>query len=81
MLFYRASSVHTFGMRFAIDVAFCKEADSGDLVVTATTTMRPWRLGLPRFASSAVLEAEAGQFARWKLLAGDQLLLMPQRTD
>ena len=80
MLFYHTSSVHTLGMRFAIDVAFCKEADSGDLVVTATTTMKPWCLGYPRFASSVVLEAEAGSFARWGLLPGDQLQVVHQPT-
>lgn len=81
MLFYRTSSVHTIGMRFAIDVAFCRKTAPGTLVVDSTTTMKPWRLGLPRFASSAVLEAEAGTFARWEIVPGDGLLLMPLRTD
>jgi len=75
MLFYRTSSVHTIGMRFAIDVAFCTKTAPGTLVVDSMITMKPWRLGLPRFASSAVLEAEAGEFARWGLMPGDQLFV------
>lgn len=81
MLFYRTSSVHTIGMRFAIDVAFCTKVEAGTLLVDSTTTMKPWRLGLPRLASSVVLEAEAGAFACWKLLPGDRLSVRPLRTD
>ncbi|MGP3953767.1 DUF192 domain-containing protein [Streptomyces sp. 7N604] len=61
-----AGSVHTFRMRFAIDVAYL---DRG-LRVIAVRTMRPGRLGLPRPRSRHVLEAEAGAMARWGLRAG-----------
>ena len=81
MLFYRTSSVHTLGMRFAIDVAFCTKVGAGTLLVDSTTTMKPWRLGLPRFASSVVLEAEAGAFARWGLGPGSHLQLLPGHCD
>ena len=64
-----AKSVHTLGMRFPIDVAFL----DGDLRVVRVTTMRPWRLGLPVLSAHAVLEAEAGAFASWALVAGDTL--------
>ena len=71
MVFPRTRSVHTVGMRFAIDVAFCDR----ELVVLATTTLPPWRLGLPRWGARTVIEAEAGAFERWGLRPGDHLEL------
>ena len=73
LLLQPAKSVHTIGMRFAIDVA---HLDS-DLVVLRTRTMRRWRLGRVVLKSSAVLEAEAGTFAHWELKPGDQLEITP----
>jgi len=61
-----ARSVHTLGMRFAIDVAF---VDS-DGVIVDTVTMPRWRVGLARRRSKAVIEAQAGAFALWRLRAG-----------
>ncbi|MET9293755.1 DUF192 domain-containing protein [Streptomyces sp. NPDC003077] len=66
LLLSPASGVHTFGMRFPIDVAYLGR----DLTVLAVRTMRPGRLGLPRPRSRHVLEAEAGAMARWGLGAG-----------
>lgn len=62
-------SVHTVGMRFPIDVAFC----SADLEVLSTCRMSRWRVGLPRPRANVVIEAEAGAFDRWQLQVGDQL--------
>jgi uncharacterized membrane protein (UPF0127 family) len=64
-------SVHSLGMRFAIDVAFCDR----DLVVVGVTTLRPWRMSLPRRGGRTVIEAEAGAFERWGLRVGDPLEL------
>ena len=63
--------VHTFGMQFPIDVAFC--AVNG--VVLRTCTLRPRRLSpvVPRAAFA--IEAAAGSFDRWKLRAGDRVEL------
>ena len=69
MLFRPAKSVHTIGMRFPIDVAFCTR----DLRVLDTKTMAPFRLGLPRLRAACVIEAQAGAFDRWRLRPGDQL--------
>jgi uncharacterized membrane protein (UPF0127 family) len=66
-----ARSVHTVGMRFPIDVAFCDR----DLRVLSTCTMRPHRLGTPRRGAKVVIEAEAGAFERWQLRRGDELEL------
>ena len=66
-----AGSVHTIGMRFAIDVAFC----DAEMVVLHTACMRPNRMSRPRLRSRCVIEAEAGAFDRWRLRPGDQLEL------
>ncbi|MGP3984221.1 DUF192 domain-containing protein [Streptomyces sp. KR80] len=64
-----AGSVHTFRMRFAIDVAYLDR----DLQVIALRTMRPGRLGLPRLRSRHVLEAEAGAMEQWGLRPGSRV--------
>ncbi|OIJ63773.1 hypothetical protein WN71_032455 [Streptomyces mangrovisoli] len=69
LLLSPANSVHTFRMRFAIDVAYLNR----DLEVIAVRTMRPGRLGLPRPRSRYVLEAEAGAMAGWGVGPGARL--------
>ena len=73
MLFRPCRNVHTFRMRFAIDVAFCDRHD----VVLRTTTLPPGRISPFVLRSAYVLEAEAGAFARWGLRPGDHLELRP----
>ncbi|MEU7059975.1 DUF192 domain-containing protein [Streptomyces sp. NPDC046197] len=68
-----ANSVHTFRMRFAIDVAYLDR----DLTVLTVRTMNPGRLGLPRLRSRHVLEAEAGAMAGWGLRAGVRVTVEP----
>lgn len=65
----RTRSVHTLGMRFAIDVAYC-DAEGR---VLAIVTMRPWRLGRPRLGARNVVEAQAGNLQRWGITAGSTL--------
>ena len=65
-----ARSVHTVGMRFPIDVAYCERTADG-LTVRETTSMAPFRVGRPRFRARCVIEAEAGAFERWRLGPGD----------
>lgn len=64
-------SVHTLGMRFPIDVAWCDQ----DLVVVRTATLARHRLSRPVLRARAVVEAESGSFARWGLRVGDPLEL------
>jgi uncharacterized membrane protein (UPF0127 family) len=61
--------VHTFGMQFPIDVAFC----DGSGVVLRLRTLPPRRVSRPVWRSSFVIEARAGSFERWKLRAGDMI--------
>lgn len=64
-----ARSVHTIGMRFPIDVAFC----DAELRVIRVVTMRRYRMSRLVWKARAVIEAEAGAFERWRLRPGDQL--------
>jgi uncharacterized membrane protein (UPF0127 family) len=66
LLLTPANSVHTFRMRFPIDVAYL---DRG-LRVLAVRTVRPGRLGRLRLRARHVLEAEAGAMAGWGVRAG-----------
>ncbi|MDI5970040.1 DUF192 domain-containing protein [Streptomyces sp. SL13] len=66
LLLAPASGVHTFRMRFAIDVAYLDRRSR----VLAVRTMPPGRMGLPRPRSRYVLEARAGAMAGWGLRRG-----------
>lgn len=69
VLLTHTNGVHTFGMRFAIDVAYLTR----DLRVVAVTHMRPNRLGRNRFTARHTLEASAGRFEQWGVIKGAQL--------
>ncbi len=80
-----ASSVHTVGMRFAIDVALCRWASPQrrTLAVVAMRTLGPRRATMPRPRARVVIEAEAGAFAAWGLRPGTLVHLqrqLPNRT-
>jgi uncharacterized membrane protein (UPF0127 family) len=64
-------NVHTFGMRFPIDVAFCDSSGT----VLHTCTMTPWRVSRVVPRAAFVVEARAGALDRWRLHAGDKLEL------
>ena len=72
-----ARQVHTFRMKFAIDVAYVDK----DFTVLRVLTMPPGRLGPWIWRSRGVLEAEAGSFAAWGLAAGAQLNLTSPVAD
>jgi uncharacterized protein len=61
--------VHTLGMHFAIDVAFCDPEGR----VLRVATVPPWRLTRLVWRSCFVVEAAAGAFDRWRLRPGDQV--------
>lgn len=71
MLLTPARSVHSLGMRFPLDVAWC---DRG-LTVLRVARLPRNRVTKPVIRASVVLEAEAGTFARWNLTPGDHLEL------
>ena len=59
--------VHTFGMRFPIDVAFCDRSGT----VLHLSTLPPRRVSRPVFHAAFAIEARAGSFERWNLRTGD----------
>jgi len=61
-----ARQVHTFKMRFAIEVAHVDRHGT----VLSVAAMPPGRLGAVRWRSRGVLEAETGSFERWGLSPG-----------
>jgi uncharacterized membrane protein (UPF0127 family) len=73
LLLRPAHQVHSFGMRFPIDVAFCTD----DLVVARTLCLRPGRITRPSVRCRCVIEAQAGAFDRWRLRPGDELEVRP----
>jgi len=71
----RTKSVHSLGMRFALDVAFVDR----DMCVLAIVGLVPWRMTRPRARCRTVVEAQAGAFERWGLRVGDRLELHDPR--
>ncbi|GAA3047410.1 hypothetical protein FHS39_000563 [Streptomyces olivoverticillatus] len=69
LLLTPAASVHTFRMRFPIDVAHLDR----EFVVLSVRTMRPGRLGAPRPRARHVLESAAGAMAGWGIRPGVRL--------
>ncbi|WP_217164808.1 DUF192 domain-containing protein [Streptomyces sp. AC512_CC834] len=77
LLLTPANSVHTFRMRMPIDVAYLDRR----LTVIAVRTMRPGRLGLPRWRSRHVLEAEAGAMDGWGVRVGTRVEIVENRRS
>jgi uncharacterized protein len=73
LLLRPAGSVHTFFMRFAIDVVFL---DREDTVVKVVPGLRPWRFAAARRAKRT-LELAAGAASRARLVPGERLVLVP----
>jgi uncharacterized membrane protein (UPF0127 family) len=67
----RCRWVHSFGMRFAIDVAYL---DANDCIVSIRH-LAPNRLALPVWRAKRVVEAAPGAFARWDLKVGDAVAI------
>ena len=59
--------VHTFGMRFPIDVAFCDRYG----FVLHTARLAPRRVSRPVWRAYFAIEAREGAFDRWELQLGD----------
>ena len=73
LLLERAGSVHTFGMRFPVTVAFL----DADLAVRRVIRMPPGRLALPRPRVRHVLECAEGTDLR----EGDRLKRESRREE
>ena len=69
LVFRPCRQVHTLGMHFPIDVAFCDR----DGIVLRTSTVAPWRVTRVVWRSGFVVEAAAGALERWGLRPGDKV--------
>lgn len=65
--------VHTFGMRFPIDVAF---VDGNGVVVLTCGGLRPWRLTPVSWRSEAAIEMACGMLRRTGTAVGDELVVV-----
>jgi len=61
--------VHTIGMRFPLDVAFCDRTGR----VLHVASLKPFRISRVVWRARFAVEAESGAFERWKLAPGDVL--------
>lgn len=64
--------VHTWGMRFTIDVLALDEAGN---VVDCVSNLRPWRVRLPRKGTAGVLELPAGTVEASRTSIGHRVVL------
>ncbi|GGZ17877.1 hypothetical protein GCM10010387_07770 [Streptomyces inusitatus] len=69
MLLTPCGAVHTFRMRFTVDVAYLDR----ELRVLDVHTLRPGRLGRPRPRARHVLEAAGGAMEEWGVRKGVRL--------
>jgi uncharacterized membrane protein (UPF0127 family) len=68
LLIIPCSGIHTFFMRFSIDVVFINKDNK---VTKIADHLAPWNIALPGGFSSAVLELPAGKVQELKLHKGD----------
>lgn len=69
LLITPCNNIHTFFMRFAIDVVFL---DREGRIVAITPQLRPWRIAAAR-AAHACLELPGGAAQRFGLAVGQRL--------
>ena len=62
--------IHTFGMRFSLDVIF---VDKNMVVKKVLRNVRPGRITMPVFSASSAFEFSAGSLENQNIQPGDQL--------
>jgi uncharacterized membrane protein (UPF0127 family) len=70
--------VHTWGMRFAIDVLALDETGT---VIDCVSNLRPWRMRLPRRGTAGVLELPAGTVEASRTSLGHRIVLEVGRME
>ena len=76
MVIAPTNAVHTWFMRFPIDIAF---VDRQGRVVKTCHSVKPWRLAAA-LRGYAVIELAAGSLARCDTVSGDILAVVPDRV-
>lgn len=67
---HRCNSIHTCFMQFSIDCVF---VDKNLKVKAIYQDVKPWRLVLPVWGASSVIEMASGTSSKLKINVGDQL--------
>jgi len=75
MVIAPTNAVHTFFMKFAIDLLF---VGRDGRVVKARGDVRPWRMSAA-WRGHAVIELEAGALRRISVRVGDQITVLPNQ--
>jgi uncharacterized membrane protein (UPF0127 family) len=70
--------VHTWGMRFTIDVV---ALDEEGIVIDCVSNLKPWRIRLPRRGTAGVLELPAGRVAESGTTIGHRILFETMDTQ
>lgn len=71
LLIPRCSSVHTFFMRFALDLVYLNKQGS---VVKLVKNVKPWRMSWGGAGATQTLEMTTGGIERFAIQQGDQLV-------
>ncbi len=66
--------VHTWGMKFTIDIL---ALDAEGVVIDQVSSLKPWRIRLPRRGTAGVLELPAGTLARSGTVMGHRIEFEP----
>jgi len=78
LLIMGCKQVHTFLMRYAIDVVFC---DRNFRVLRVITALRPWRISPYVKDAEMCLELIAGAAEFYKIYEGEQLVDLYKHGD
>ena len=76
MLIAPSNAVHTFFMRFPIDIIFARRDGR---IVKACADVKPWRIAAA-VRGSVVIELPAGTLARCETRAGDSLAIVTDQS-
>lgn len=74
LIFGRCNSIHTWFMRFPIDVVF---VDGRRTVVRVYNSLPPWRMTPLVWQAATVIELPAGTGQRTQLAIGDEVVFEP----
>ncbi len=66
--------VHTWGMKFSIDIV---ALDADGVVIDQVSALKPWRIRLPRRGTAGVLELPAGTLERSGTIMGHRIEFEP----
>ena len=70
MIFFRCNSIHTFGMRFPIDVIFVSAKNE---IISVHSNVKPWKILFEAVKYCTVIELPQGKAAETRCATGDIL--------